>query len=105
VRDPPLKWSNHIQWPHEVKQVFSPSTSSTLRLSQQQEQTRAEAAIKAITSTFSTPKTGGQLNFLHLDLNDLLSVKAAATSFASQESKLEVLWNNTGTGPNGFKEG
>jgi NAD(P)-dependent dehydrogenase (short-subunit alcohol dehydrogenase family) len=53
---------------------------------------------------FLNPKTDGKLNFLHLDLNGLLSVKAAATSFASQESKLEVLWNNTGTGPNGFKE-
>jgi hypothetical protein len=42
------------------------TTSSTLRLSQQEKQTREEAAIKIITSTFSAPKTDGKLNFLHL---------------------------------------
>jgi hypothetical protein len=50
------------------------------------------------------PKSDSKLNFLHLDPNDLLSVKAAATSFDSQESKLEDLGKNKGTGPDGFKE-
>lgn len=40
------------------------------------------------------------MKFLHLDLNDLESVKGAATTFAQQESKLDVLWNNAGTGAN-----
>jgi NAD(P)-dependent dehydrogenase (short-subunit alcohol dehydrogenase family) len=33
-----------------------------------------------------------------LDLNDLESVKACATEFLQKESKLDVLWNNAGTG-------
>ncbi|CAI7569788.1 unnamed protein product [Penicillium glandicola] len=63
-------------------------------------QTKAEAVIKTITEA-STPKNAsGNLKFLHLDLNDLLVVKAAAESFAQQEDKLDVLWNNAGTGAN-----
>ncbi|KAL3447786.1 hypothetical protein BJX65DRAFT_295596 [Aspergillus insuetus] len=62
---------------------------------------KVEAAIESIKSTTLTPTTSGQLKFLHLDLNDLRIVKAAAESFASQESKLDVLWNNAGTGANG----
>ncbi|KAJ5975455.1 Short-chain dehydrogenase/reductase SDR [Penicillium waksmanii] len=42
----------------------------------------------------------GKLKFLHLDLNDLESVLQAAKSFSEQESKLDVLWNNAGTGAN-----
>ncbi len=56
-------------------------------------------------SSSSNPKTDGQLKFLQLDLNDLLSVKSAAASFASQESKLDVLWNNAGQGPKSIKPG
>lgn len=33
------------------------------------------------------------------DLSDLESVKAAAATFQQQESKLDVLWNNAGSGP------
>jgi NAD(P)-dependent dehydrogenase (short-subunit alcohol dehydrogenase family) len=47
----------------------------------------------------------GSLKFLQLDLNDLRIVQAAADSFASQESKLDVLWSNTGTGANGVRPG
>ncbi|KAI1377241.1 hypothetical protein F4677DRAFT_415684 [Hypoxylon crocopeplum] len=62
---------------------------------------RAEEAIKNITaSTSPAPENPGTLKFLHLDLNDLTSVRAAATAFASQESKLDVLWNNAGPGAN-----
>jgi NAD(P)-dependent dehydrogenase (short-subunit alcohol dehydrogenase family) len=68
-------------------------------------QAKAEAAIKPITSASSTLKTDGKLKFLPLDLNDLLSVKAAAATFASQESQLDVLWNNAGQGPNCVKPG
>jgi NAD(P)-dependent dehydrogenase (short-subunit alcohol dehydrogenase family) len=55
-------------------------------------------AIKAITSATPPPKNPGTLKFLHLDLNDLNSVKAATSTFASRETKLHVLWNNAGTG-------
>ncbi|KAK7427251.1 hypothetical protein QQZ08_006187 [Neonectria magnoliae] len=59
---------------------------------------RAINAIKRITETKPEPKTPGTIKFLQLDLNDLESVKAAAASFSAQESKLDVLWNNAGTG-------
>ncbi|KAJ5823188.1 Glucose/ribitol dehydrogenase [Penicillium robsamsonii] len=63
-------------------------------------QTKAEAVIKTITEASKSKNTSGKLKFLHLDLNDLLVVKAAAESFAQQEDKLDVLWNNAGTGAN-----
>ncbi|KAJ5887319.1 hypothetical protein N7504_011366 [Penicillium tannophilum] len=61
---------------------------------------RAEAAIQSIVKAQPTPKVSGTIKFLHLDLNDLESVKGAATTFAQQESRLDVLWNNAGTGAN-----
>ncbi|KAH7140910.1 hypothetical protein EDB81DRAFT_655358 [Dactylonectria macrodidyma] len=61
-------------------------------------QERAASAIKTISEAKPSNKTPGTLKFLHLDLNDLESVKSAAASFALQEPKLDVLWNNAGTG-------
>ncbi|KDN60891.1 hypothetical protein CSUB01_04791 [Colletotrichum sublineola] len=57
-------------------------------------QERAEKAIETVTNTASTLKNPGVVKFLHLDLNNLDVVKSAAASFAQQESKLDVLWNN-----------
>ncbi|KAK1598940.1 uncharacterized protein LY79DRAFT_505587 [Colletotrichum navitas] len=59
---------------------------------------RAEKAIETITNAGPTLKNPGAVKFLHLDLNDLDVVKSAAASFAQQESKLDVLWNNAGMG-------
>lgn len=65
-----------------------------------------EAVIKDITTiSADATTTSGQLKFLHLDLNDLTIVKAAAETFARQESRLDVLWNNAGTGANGVRIG
>ncbi|KAJ9487675.1 hypothetical protein VN97_g5641 [Penicillium thymicola] len=63
-------------------------------------QTKTEAVIKTITEASTSKDTSGKLKFLHLDLNDILVVKAAVESFAQQEDKLDVLWNNAGTGAN-----
>ncbi|KAG4417857.1 hypothetical protein IFR04_008994 [Cadophora malorum] len=60
-------------------------------------QSKAEAAIKSIQGT-TTTKTPGTVKRLILDLTDLTSVKPAVESFAAQESKLDVLWNNAGIG-------
>jgi NAD(P)-dependent dehydrogenase (short-subunit alcohol dehydrogenase family) len=69
-------------------------------------QSKAEKAIKTITESLSKSiKTNGQIKFLSLDLNDILSVKAAAESFVQQESKLDVLWNNAGAGGNAIEAG
>jgi NAD(P)-dependent dehydrogenase (short-subunit alcohol dehydrogenase family) len=55
---------------------------------------KAKAAITRIEE--STPNSKGKLVFLHLDLADLASVKAACTAFLAQERKLHVLFNNAG---------
>lgn len=38
----------------------------------------------------------GSLEFLHLELDDLSSIKASVEFFKAQESKLHILWNNAG---------
>ncbi|KAG6841989.1 hypothetical protein C0991_004480 [Blastosporella zonata] len=40
--------------------------------------------------------TGKEAKFLHLDLGDLASVKAAAEDFLNKEKRLHVLYNNAG---------
>ncbi|RYP10337.1 hypothetical protein DL765_008147 [Monosporascus sp. GIB2] len=57
-------------------------------------------AINEVTSTLSAsaPMTPAILKSLHLDLSDLTTVKPAAASFTAQETRLDILWNNAGTG-------
>ena len=55
---------------------------------------RASAAIKQMKSSF--PKSNGALIFIHLELEDLVSVKAAAEQFLAKEDRLDVLFNNAG---------
>lgn len=55
---------------------------------------KAQDAINEIQKT--CPGSTGTLRFLQLELDDLESIKAAADSFKSEESKLHVLWNNAG---------
>ena len=91
-------------WHHALKSV--PLLPPHLNLlTKTHKQAKAEAAIATITSSSPSRQTDGQLKFLHLDLNDLLSVKRAAATFASQESKLDILWNNAGQGPKSVKAG
>ncbi|KAI5920288.1 NAD(P)-binding protein [Camillea tinctor] len=66
---------------------------------------RAEAAIRSIEDSYGQTAGIGQIKFLHLDLSDIASVRNAAESFAQQESKLNVLWNNAGIGANAVKYG
>lgn len=42
------------------------------------------------------PSSTGSLIFLHLDLNDLTTIKASAQKFLSLEQRLHVLFNNAG---------
>ncbi|KAL8718943.1 MAG: hypothetical protein Q9225_003987 [Loekoesia sp. 1 TL-2023] len=55
---------------------------------------KASDAVKAVRAR-NTAATG-RLEYLHLDLNDLTTVKASAATFAERESALHVLWNNAG---------
>ncbi|TDZ33013.1 putative oxidoreductase [Colletotrichum spinosum] len=58
----------------------------------------AEKAIDRITSAVPSPANPVTLKPLELDLADFESVKAAVAAFSSQESHLDVLWNNAGVG-------
>lgn len=51
------------------------------------------------------PHSGGQMIYLHLDLDDLTTIKRSADEFLSQNDRLDVLWNNAGvmTPPQGSK--
>jgi NAD(P)-dependent dehydrogenase (short-subunit alcohol dehydrogenase family) len=64
---------------------------------------RASKAIESIKA--ASPKSKGELIYLHLDLDDLTTIKASADEFLSKEQKLDVLWNNAGvmTPPQGSK--
>ncbi|KAF5025420.1 hypothetical protein F66182_2522 [Fusarium sp. NRRL 66182] len=73
------------------------TTGATVYLTSRSEE-RGRRAIQEIASAEPPPQTPGVLKFLHLDLNDLGSVRAAAATFAAQETMLHVLWNNAGTG-------
>ena len=55
---------------------------------------KARRVIKDLRNRF--PKSKGQLVVLHLDLNDLTTIKKSAEEFLSKESQLHVLWNNAG---------
>ncbi|KAF9465125.1 hypothetical protein BDZ94DRAFT_1307286 [Collybia nuda] len=54
-------------------------------------QASAEAAIKELKAL-----TGKDAHFIHLDLEDLPSVRKAAEEFLKQETRLDVLFNNAG---------
>ncbi|KAF5009783.1 hypothetical protein FDECE_4019 [Fusarium decemcellulare] len=43
-----------------------------------------------------SPQSTDSLAYLHLDLDDLTTVRTSANLFLSKESRLHVLWNNAG---------
>ncbi|KAK7696920.1 short-chain alcohol dehydrogenase [Diaporthe eres] len=57
---------------------------------------RARAAIKEVVDQAATTSQPGSLEYMHLDLDDLTTIKASAASFAQRESRLDILWNNAG---------
>lgn len=56
---------------------------------------RAKAAIKEVTDECSADNPG-TITYMHLDLDDLTTIKASAAFFAQRESRLDILWNNAG---------
>lgn len=64
---------------------------------------KAKAAIQSIKTAH--PQSKGSLEFLHLDLADLTTIKASVEAFLAKESQLHVLFNNAGvmTPPQGSK--
>lgn len=57
---------------------------------------KAQEAIKKIQSSVPESSSTGTFDYLHLELDDLSSIKTSAESFRRRESKLDVLWNNAG---------
>lgn len=59
---------------------------------------RAKAAIQEVIDECETASTDpvGSITYMHLDLNDLATIKPSAAFFAERESRLDVLWNNAG---------
>ncbi|KAI1123105.1 short-chain dehydrogenase [Nemania abortiva] len=55
---------------------------------------KAKAAIEDIRGLYPTSK--GDLAYLHLDLNDLTTIKKSTDDFLAKETRLDVLWNNAG---------
>ncbi|KAI1505572.1 hypothetical protein F5X99DRAFT_405054 [Biscogniauxia marginata] len=51
-------------------------------------------AIHSIKEAY--PSSTGRLEFLHLDLSDLSTIKASAGTFLAKEQRLDVLFNNAG---------
>ncbi|KAJ6495350.1 putative short-chain dehydrogenase [Mycena sanguinolenta] len=76
------------QW----SQFFPPKPHFTLDSAASKE--KGEEAISAIRS--AVPESRGSLSFLHLELDDLSTIKSSVEAFKTQESKLHVLFNNAG---------
>lgn len=55
---------------------------------------KARLAIQHVRA--SVLSTRGSIEFLHLELDNLASIKASVKKFKTKESKLHVLWNNAG---------
>ena len=56
-----------------------------------------EKGNKAISSIHeAVPNSKGKLEFMHVDLADLTTIKPGVEKFLSQESRLDVLTNNAG---------
>lgn len=55
---------------------------------------QADSAMAEIKQ--AAPTSDGRLEFLHLDLSDLSSIKASAEAFLQREQRLDVLTNNAG---------
>ncbi|KAI1409586.1 NAD(P)-binding protein [Hypoxylon sp. FL1857] len=58
---------------------------------------KVHAAITEVSSVLPPPTTPANLKPLFLDLSDLTTIKPAAASFAAQETRLDILWNNAGS--------
>ena len=55
---------------------------------------KARKAMMAIRK--ESPNSAGQLDFLHLDLSDLSTIKPAVRAFTNRYQRLDVLLNNAG---------
>lgn len=59
---------------------------------------RSESKTKEVIEEIKAahPSSKGELRYLHLQLDDLSTIKPAADEFLAKEDHLDVLWNNAG---------
>lgn len=81
---------------YELVKMLYPSGATIYMAGRSEE--RIRDAIKSISSVKPAPATPATLKYLHYDLADLNSMKAAASEFAKQESQLDIVWHNAGIG-------
>lgn len=81
---------------YELAKLLYP-TGATIYLASRSEE-RTQQAIHRIQEAHPNATTPSTLKFLLVDMADLPSVQRAASSFAAQEQKLDILWNNAGIG-------
>lgn len=79
----------------ELIKMLYPTGATIYMASRSQE--RVQQAIDQVTMT-REDEGGNRLHYLHLDLDDLTTVKKSAAQFAALETRLDVLWNNAGIG-------
>jgi len=82
----------------ELVKMLYPSGATIYMAGRSEE--RMKDAIQAITSVEPTPANPSTLKYLHYDLADLSVIRAAATEFTGQESRLDIVWHNAGIGAN-----
>ncbi|KAI1395243.1 short-chain dehydrogenase [Hypoxylon fuscum] len=85
----------------ELAQILF-SKNATVWIAARNEE-KGRIAIESIREAH--PSSTGKLEFLHLDLSDLTTIKKSAETFLSKEKQLHVLFNNAGVmlPPNGSK--
>ncbi|KAL7626539.1 short-chain alcohol dehydrogenase [Parahypoxylon ruwenzoriense] len=76
----------------EVAQILF-SKNATVWVAARNEE-KARNAIQSIQEAF--PSSTGKLEFLHLDLSDLTTIRGSAEAFLAREKQLHVLFNNAG---------
>ncbi|PMD21370.1 NAD(P)-binding protein [Hyaloscypha hepaticicola] len=76
----------------ELAQILYSHNAKVYLAARSEEKTNA--AIESIKAAF--PNSKGEAIYLHLDLDDLTTIKASADDFLSKEDKLNVLFNNAG---------
>ncbi|KAI7785776.1 hypothetical protein LA080_006342 [Diaporthe eres] len=73
------------------------ATGATVYIASRSKQ-RVDTAIETLRCMTPKPEHPAVFKPLLLDLNDLNSVRTAASEFAVQENRLDILWNNAGIG-------
>ena len=76
----------------EIAQIVYAKNARVHLMARSEEKTKK--AMESIKS--AAPDSTGSLNFIHLDLADLTSIRSSAQEFLKKETQLHILFNNAG---------